>query len=429
MEKLDAVVVGAGLSGLSAAYYMAKAGLGVLVLERGDLPGSKNVTGGRLYLGPLGRMIPELLDGAPLERRVSVERLSILSRDASTGLIHRSRALGEPPLESWTVLRARLDRWLADRAMGAGAMVIPQKRVDGFIYEGGAVAGIRSEGEEIGAHVVVVAEGVLGLLTEQLGLRARLPAAHAAVAVKEVIELPPEVVEARFGLLPGEGAAHLFLGAVTRGHVGGGFLYTNRESVSLGVVVGLEDLLGGASDLALHELTETFKGRPEVAPYLDGGKVVEYSAHLVPEGGFSGLVRPYGDGFLVTGDAAGLALNLGVTVRGMDMALASGLLAARTVIRARHKGDFSQATLCGYEGLLGESFVMRDMRTFKDAPRVLANRRLYGAYPAWVNGMVQSLFAVGDSPKARLSRTILQGLRGGVGVASLLRDLWGMRKI
>ncbi len=429
MDKVDVVIVGAGLSGLTAAYYLADAGLQVIVLERGDFPGSKNVTGGRLYLGPIRKMVPELLEGAPLERRVTVERFSILSQEASTTLSFQSRDFRDPARESCTVLRARLDRWLGERAMEKGAFVIPQKRVDAILTEQGRAVGIRSGEEEILAHVVVIAEGVLSMLCEQMGIGGRLTPKHAATAVKEVIHLPEGAVERRFGLLPGEGAAHLFMGSVTRGRFGGGFLYTNQDTVSLGVVVGMEALLGGGDGMEPHALMESFKERPEIAPLINDGQTMEYAAHLIPEGGYAGLNPPYGDGFLVVGDAAGLALNMGITVRGMDMAMASGFLAAKAILKARERADYTREGLSYYGRLLNESFVMEDLQAFRDAASVLSNRRIYRDYPSWLNDLLLALLTVGEGPKKKLSRTIWESMKRGPSLVRLARDLASVRKI
>ena len=102
MERVDAAIVGAGLAGLSCAYTLAKAGLDVLVVERGDYPGSKNVTGGRLYMNPVRQYLPEIWDEAPFERHVTKERLTMLSDDASLALELRSDAYDKRPYHTAT---------------------------------------------------------------------------------------------------------------------------------------------------------------------------------------------------------------------------------------------------------------------------------------------------------------------------------------
>ena len=166
-----------------------------------------------------------------------------------------------------------------------------------------------------------------------------------AVGFKEVIELPPRTIEERFGVRENEGAAHLFLGSLTKGRFGGGFLYTNRSSLSLGLVLRIQDLMEHAPLLEAPRFLDDFKNRPEIAPLIAGGETVEYSAHVLPEAGFGGLIGPFADGLLIAGDAAGFSLNMGLTVRGMEFALASGVLAARTILRARENKDFSASSL------------------------------------------------------------------------------------
>jgi electron transfer flavoprotein-quinone oxidoreductase len=427
MEELDLVVVGAGLSGLTAAYYAAKAGLGVLVLERGDLAGSKNLSGGRLYLGPLRGLLEELLEGLPLERKVVVERLSAMGQDGSATLSFRHRILGEAQYESHTVLRALLDSHLAERVAQAGGFVVPQKRVDGLILDRGKVAGIRSDGEEIRAKAVILAEGVLGLLSRELGLSSPPQPREVATALKEVIQLPEGTLEPRFGVGEGQGVAHLFVGSITSGIGGGGFLYTNRDSVSLGLVLRLEDLM--RAQARPHELLESFKAREEIASLIQGGRLLEYGAHMIPEARRVPISRLVGDGYLIVGDAAGLSLNMGVTVRGMDMAMASGLFAAKAVIQAVQKQDFSASSLALYVAQLQESFVLKDVNRFAPLEKILGIPRIYREYPELICEALAGLFRVGPGPKEGYLRSLRRALSKGPGIPSLLKDLWAMRKL
>ncbi len=226
---------------------------------------------------------------------------------------------------SYTILRARFDRWLSERLTAKGVFVIPKYRVDDLLVENGVVAGVKAGTEEIPAHVVVAADGVLSFMAEKAGLKPKMVPQRYAVGMKEIIELPEEKINDRFNVDSGEGCAHLFLGDVTKGLFGGGFLYTNRNTVSIGIVAGIRALMEKVPHTEACFLLDGFKERYEIQRLLDGGSLVEYSAHIIPEGGYNGISKLYGDGILVAGDAAGFALNMGVTVRGMEFALASGL--------------------------------------------------------------------------------------------------------
>jgi electron transfer flavoprotein-quinone oxidoreductase len=432
MEKVEFVVVGGGVAGLAAALVLAEAGAEVLVVERGDYAGSKNVTGGRLYLGPVMPYLPDLWDEAPLERQVVKERLTMVAPESSITVELSSERLREPPYPSYTLLHATFDRWLAEQAAERGAFIIPGYKVDDLAIEDGQVVGIVSAGDEIRADAVVAADGALSFVAEKAGLREPLAAKDFAVAAKETIELPPQTIQDRFGLEDGEGAAQLFFGSLTQGMFGGGFLYTNRESLSLGLVLAVHDLMeqeGDAPPVSPHDLLEAFKARSEIRPLIAGGHPVEYAAHVIPEGGWRALPRLVTDGMVVVGDAAGLALNTGVTVRGLDLALASGVMAARALLRAREQGDFTAANLAHYEALLKDSFVWKDMQTFQHMPDFLTNPRLYEFYPSVACNLLEQVMGVGDKPKQKLSTTVLRAARQNLLRRDVFKDLLGMRKI
>ena len=133
MADFDVAIVGAGVAGSTAAYVCAKAGLSVLLVERGDFPGSKNVTGGRLYGHSLERIIPGFAEQAPVERRVVKEKISFLTPDAMTTLDYASFKAPELGGESYVVLRSLFDRWLAGQAEDAGASLVTGVRVDALL--------------------------------------------------------------------------------------------------------------------------------------------------------------------------------------------------------------------------------------------------------------------------------------------------------
>ena len=411
MDKVDVIIAGGGLAGLACAYELADSGMTVIVLERGDFSGSKNVTGGRIYLGPLREYLPDLWKEAPLERHVTKEIITLIGDHNSTTLELYSDRFNQEPYPSYTILRAKFDRWLADLISEKGVFVIPQKQVDGVIKEGEKVVGVRTGDEEIGADCVVAADGILSFTAEGAGLRQPFQPRHFAVGLKEVIQLDPKTIEDRFRLGEKEGAAQLFAGALTKGMMGGGFLYTNYESLSLGIVVGVQSLNLKEPREEVYKLLDEFKERPEIRNLVKGGNTIEYSAHLITEGGIHAKPRVSGDGILVVGDAAGLGLNMLVTVRGMEYAMASGVLAGRAIKKAKEKNDFSASSLAYYDSLLNNSFIIKEMNTFKNSLHLLENERLFTKYPQAISNLFEKVMWVDEKPKEGLYQTLWEEFR------------------
>ncbi len=396
-DKFDAIIVGGGMAGLSSAIVLANAGLDVMLCERGDHCGSKNMTGGRLYGHSLEKVIPGFAKEAPIERRVTKEMVSLMSESSAVNINFGSTKLSsDPENASYTVLRRKFDQWMSEKAEEAGVAVLPQIRVDRIVTEGDKVIGIDAGGEEMYSDVVILADGVNSLLAQQLGMKKELEPHQVAVGAKEVLELDEETINQRFGLRGDEGAAWLSAGDPTAGAFGGGFIYTNKTSVSVGIVATLEDI--GYSTESVPKLLERFKEHPAVAPYIEGGRPIEYSAHLVPEAGIHMIPELVRDGVLVVGDAAGMCINLGFTVRGMDFAIESGRLAAEAVIHAKAVGDFSKGTLSLYEQLLKQSFIIKDMQTMKGFPTLLSQREIFKDLPEMADDICTKLFTVDGKP-------------------------------
>ncbi|MBS3751729.1 MAG: hypothetical protein KGY39_09525, partial [Anaerolineales bacterium] len=252
---------------------------------------------------------------------------------------------------------------------------------------------------------------------------------NVALGVKEIIELPEKRIQDLFGLKAGEGATQLFFGSITEGMMGGGFLYTNQTSLSLGMVISIHDLMQKHPTISPHDLFELFKKRPEIEVLISGGHSVEYSAHDVPEGGLKSIPRLYAGGLLVAGDAAGLCLNQGITLRGMDMAIVSGVLAGRAVLDARQKKDYTAESLGIYEKYLKGSSIYQDLSTFQHMPEILSNPRLFEKYPEVASELLLEIFRVDAQPKQKISRTVLRTISRELLKVDVLRDLWHMRKI
>lgn len=429
MDKVDVIIVGGGLAGLSCAYELADSGMTVIVLERGDFSGSKNVTGGRIYVGPIRNYLPDLWKEAPLERHVTKEFITLLGEMNSTTLELYSDRFNRQPYPSYTILRAKFDRWLADLVSEKGVFVIPQKNVNDLIKDGEKIIGVKTEDEEIGSNCVVASDGILSFLAEKAGLRKPFQPQHFALGFKEVIALDSKAIEDRFRLGENEGAAQLFVGSLTRGVMGGGFLYTNQDSLSLGIVVGIQSLNQREPREEVYKFLDEFKERPEIKNLIRGGEVVEYSAHLISEGGLHIKPKIYGDGILVTGDAAGLGLNMLVTVRGMEYAMVSGVLAGRAIKRAKEKNDFSASSLAYYEKLLNESFIIKEMNHFKNTLSILENKRLFSKYPQAISNLFEKVMGVDEHPKEGLYKTISEVVKKEFFNLKTLKDLLQLRKI
>lgn len=426
-EKFDAIIVGAGLAGSAAALKMAEAGLEVLLIERGNYAGAKNMTGGRIYTHSLEKLIPNFRETAPLERKVTKEKISILQDGEATTVEYacKEKAANE---ESYTILRGHFDQWLAEQVEEAGAMVVTGVQANELIIENGNVVGVKVGEDDMFANVVVIADGVNSMLAEKAGLRKRVTPDQMAVGAKDVYELSAEQIEARFGQAAGEGTAWLSMGDVTHGLMGGGFIYTNKESISVGMVVGLSHI--GKSDANIEEMMNEFVSSPAIAPLLKDAKLVERSGHVVPEAGFNGISTLSGNGFVIVGDAAGLCINVGYTVRGMDLAIESGIYAAEAIIAAKEANNYSGQTLSAYDTkVLNSPSLGGDLKLYKNFPAFMENPRIFTTYPCMVNGIMHDVFTISDRGAEPIMKKMMKHVKSA-GLVNLIKDGWkGVRSL
>ena len=422
-DRFDAIVVGAGPAGITAAKEMAEAGLSVVVLERGAFPGAKNVSGGILYRTPTEEFSPGFEAEAPLERPIIEQRYMILTEEAALGGMFRTQAFARAPYNSYSVLRAEYDRWYATKAEAAGAEVYPEFTVTDLLFDDGRVVGV-STGEpdgELLAHVVVLADGANSLLAKQAGLHREWRPIDQALVAKELIRLPAATIEDRFQLPVGMGTAYEIFGESTWGMLGYGFIYTNKESISIGTGALLQDLIDTGRNV--NDMLDRFKKHPAIAPLLAGGETIEYSAHLIPEYGYNHLPDLYTDGCLVVGDAAGFTNPL--NREGTNLAMLSGRLAAQTVTRARAMDDSSIRALSYYRELLDESIIMKDLKQIRNVTDFAHGREhLFRDYPETMAKLAQTYLTVDGSPKsAKMSK--LAGIVKGMPKRRLLGDAVG----
>lgn len=418
----DVIVVGAGCAGSVAAYVAASAGKSVLMVERGNYAGAKNMTGGRIYSHSLKEVFPDFEQEAPLERKITHERIALMDHESAMTIDFTSPELAREGADSYSVLRGPFDQWLAEKAEEAGVEAIYGIPVEELIKdESGRVIGVRAGEDEITGQVVILCEGTNSMLAERCLGNPRPKANQMAVGIKETFELPASTIEDRFLTSEGEGAAMLFVGDCTNGHVGGGFMYANKESISLGLVATISTT--AEQDMPIYQMMENFKNHPMVAPMIRGAKMVEHSGHMVPEGGYNMIPRYIFDGCLLAGETAGFCMNLGYQVRGMDFAVASGRMAAEAACEAIDKGDTSAAGLASYKTKLEDSFVIKDLQTFQAWPATMEHwDRMFTEYPTMVREIFNGLFAVDGKPQQHLAKRMMPIIKKR-GLFSLFKEI------
>jgi electron transfer flavoprotein-quinone oxidoreductase len=431
-EKFDAIVVGAGLAGLSAAYTMAAKGMKVIAIERGDYSGSKNVMGGILYRQPTAEVFPEFWKEAPLERPIVEQGMWVLTEDSAVKAAHRSAEWAKEPYNAFSVLRGRFDAWLGQKVAAPGALIVPGTTVTELLRDGrGQVIGVRTnrpDGDLL-ADIVVLADGAVSLVGEQMGLHHKWQSNQVALAVKEVLapqgksDERAKIIDQRFGLAPGQGLTIEMYGALTNGMVGTAFLYTNKDTLSFGVGALLSDFVEFKENP--YALLQAAKQHPALAPYLEGCEPREYCAHLIPEGGYDAIPQLYGNGYLIAGDAAQLCN--GIHREGSNLAVTSGKLAAEAALAAHNAGDFSAKRLGAYDATLRETFVMKDLMKYRKASRHMEkNRQFFTKYPTMLNDMATEFLTVDSVPKREKQWKLWKMAGSKLKIAT---DMLGMFKV
>ena len=411
-EKFDCIIVGGGIAGLSAAMTLAKADARFLLIERGEFCGAKNVSGGVLWGSDLARLVPDYWnEEGGFERFVSHRRLTFMDEQSAFSVDFKSDHFTEAPYTGVTVLRAVFDSWLAGKVQEAiDASAHPDESflatdvlVEEVIQEDGRVTGIRAGDEVFHADCVIIAEGVNNLLTRQVGLEKEyVPGDHVAVGVKEVLKLDAQRLADRFQLNGRSGLTNEFVGACSDGVEGGGFLYTNQDSISLGLVLGMNDLRDKGK--TPYDILNGFKAHPVIADMIRDAETVEYSAHVVSTGDIKGMPSEiFADGVMIAGEAAHLLLNAGKAIQGMDYAMRSGILAAETVVEAKKKEDYSASMLGNYRKALENSYVLQDMRSFQDAVHMLHRQEMFSTVPNLICDFGRQFFTVDSEPTPKAS--------------------------
>jgi electron transfer flavoprotein-quinone oxidoreductase len=424
--EYDVVVVGAGPGGSAAALTLARKGVKVLLVERTKVPGEGNVSGGVLY-GDFTKgyglmdLLPDFESEAPLERKVLSHEVDILSApDGRSGSYRQYRLDGNSILarlglftveiqtgHNYTVTRSEFDRWFAEKAAAAGAELMAETTVSALLTDasggeragedGGdhepAVLGVKTSRGEIRCKLVIDSAGVTSGLVEAAGLREQLVPRQLYHAVKHVFRLSREEVDKRFKLREGEGRAINCFGDFMLGVSGSAFVYTNRETVSVGIVASVDSMVRAFTEHfdkvgTLADVLESFESHPYAAELLKGGELLEFSAHNIPRGHTAMLKKPYASGYLATGDALGGFIKIGPLFDGMRRAIASGIMAAEAYLLASESGSFRASNLSRYKDMLAplyedvnrsgrESFFSESGFAYSTLPRILFSSSLF----------------------------------------------------
>ena len=433
--SFDAIVVGAGPAGTSAALGLARKGARVALLERGEYAGAKNMFGGMMAYSPVPEfLVPGFWEQAPWERAVTKRSLSVVTGGSTTSLTFQAASGSDRPavgagstsdrsLTGFTLYRPLFDRWYADQAVARGVTLLTGCRADGIVKTHGEVRGVRVNGGDdlIEAPLVIAADGTLSLLAKGAGLHGGFKSEHLALGVRALFLLSEDEINSRFGLSGREGATQEFLGC-TEGVRGGGFIYTQTDAISVGLVVHLDSLK--EKGIAPYDLLERIIATPPAAPFLRGATLVEYSAHLLPEAGLHMVPRLSDDGLLVVGDAAGLCYTNGLIQEGMNLAMTSGLAAAEVANAALAEGNVSGGRLGEYRKQLQRSFVLRDLHTYGRAIGFMKTDRLFTTYPTIVGRLMEDLYRSDGKPKIRIARLARQAAKGHISLRRLAGDGW-----
>src|SRR3954469_17738244 len=373
---VDVLIVGGGPAGMSAALRLSQLQkerggepLAVALIEKARETGAHMLSGAVLDPSALRQLVPDFKErGAPLASEVHHDHVYFLTRSRKLTF-----PITPPPLKNhghYIISLNRFVKWIGGLVEAEGIDVFTGFSASELLYEGDRVVGVRTGDRGIGKHgeqkstyepgvdirakVTILTDGVRGNLTKALVRRLALDAGRApqlyAIGIKELWEVPSDRI-------PAGTVMHTMGYPLRRDEFGGGFIYAMPDGVvSVGFVSGL-DYRDPMFDP--HISFQHFKRHPLVSSLLEGGQMVRYGAKALPEGGWHTIPRVYADGVLIAGDAAGFLNSM--RLKGVHLAMRTGMLAAETAFEAIGAGDVSSARLKRYADAIDRSEVRREL--------------------------------------------------------------------
>jgi len=426
----DVIVVGAGPSGVAAALSVAQAGKRVVLVERGAYPGSKNMYGGAVYTTALKEVFGDDFDKFKYERIINSHTWSFLNDTGSFEMTFKDSSSSY----AYAIKRFNLEKQMIEIAKSKGVYYIPNTLVKNLIQENNSVVGIETEQEKYYAPITILADGVNSLLARELKLRGDYQTSDMILSVKEAIKLDKKVIEERFNLKDD------LTNGVNKQYFGSDFgalkkyknlfmmtfLYTFKDVVMLGVGVNLADL--SKNKLNINEILDEVKLHPDIAPLIKDGESIEYSAHLIPEGGYKKMPKLTSNGVILAGDAAGF-VN-GVHFEGTNFALISGKLAGESALVALENGDYSQNTLSIYRKKLEKSFILKDLYSYRNVLEKLYSRSnsISKYYPKKIKELFEIITSANCISKSKQLRSYFFSFFKDRNIFELFKDFFAALK-
>ncbi|AWR93792.1 FAD-dependent oxidoreductase [Acidianus brierleyi] len=399
----DVIIVGGGLSGLSAGITAVREGLNVILLERGEYSGAKNLSGGRMYVHSLLKLIPDALDKAPFERPITKETFEFFceNKKLSFSLEEKDKK------NSFSVLRSKFDRWLAGEAENLGLLISYSTLVTDAHREGNGIT-LETNRGALKAPLVIDASGVTSVVFRYLGLRNFSPSKWM-LGVKEIVKTDIKMND-------NEGEVRTIVGTI-KGVKGGGFVYTNKDSLSVGMAVTFDSL--PKSEYPAKDLVEGFREKLGI-----DGEILEYSAHAIPYYGYKNLPSIYTDNLIAVGDSAGFLINDGFTIRGMDLAIASGMIAGLSAKKIKDNGYKTEI----YYDMLKESFILKHLELAYNRFELMNKAYTLNSYPEILCNVLSDMFTVSENRNTLIDDAILRLKEKGISLTQAINDMWRMLK-